>query len=237
MRNNWFQFKQFRIIQEKSALKVGTDAVLLGAWCDVSGAKRIMDVGSGTGVIALMLAQRSLAIIDAVEINDDACIEARINFQNSPWKDRLSLYSADFNHFSQTCILKYDLIVSNPPYFRQSLRSSNHAASMAKHDVSLSFLQLLTGSKQLLSENGRLAVIIPAEAFDDFREAARLVGFYLARKTRVIPKIGKLHKRVLLEFSISQVYPVEDELVILVGKDKYSDQYIELAKDFYLNMG
>ena len=235
MGNPWFQFKQFRIEQEKSALKVGTDGVLLGAWCSVHGATRILDVGTGTGLIALMLAQRSEAEISAIEINEDACKDALNNFQKSPWADRLKLISADFNHFCNDRSAYYDLIVSNPPYFKKSLISADSAASVARHDVSLSFLQLIGGSKRLLTEKGRLAVILPVKAFDDFRETARLTGFYLYRKTLVIPKIGKAPKRVLLEFSVSAVYPIFDELVILLERDKYSDGYAELTKEFYLN--
>jgi len=235
MGNSWFQFKQFRIEQEKSALKVGTDGVLLGAWCSVQGATRILDVGTGTGLIALMLAQRSEAEISAIEISEDACKDALNNFQKSPWADRMKLIQADFNHFSNDRSEYYDLVISNPPYFKRSLISANLAASMARHDISLSFIQLITGSKRLLTEKGRLAVILPVEMLDDFRETARFAGFYLCRKTMVIPKIGKAPKRVLLEFSVSAVYPVVDELVILLEQDKYSDNYIELTKEFYLN--
>ena len=235
MGNSWFQFKQFRIEQEKSALKVGTDGVLLGAWCKVHETSRVLDVGTGTGLIALMLAQRSEAEISAIEINEDAYRDALNNFQKSPWTDRLSLYPADFNIFQESHSLRYDLVVSNPPYFERSPKSANPASSVARHDVSLSFLQLITGSKRLLTEKGRLAVILPAEALDDFRETARLAGFYLCRKTMVIPKIGKAPKRVLLEFSVSAVYPIFDELVILLERDKYSDDYVELTKEFYLS--
>ncbi len=265
MSNTWFQFKQFRITQERSALKVGTDGVLLGAWCrspekgeegerereddeilvetqfmaspnKKGNSWHFLDVGTGTGLIALMLAQRSEAEISAIEINPDACEDAKNNFQNSPWKERLILISEDFNQFSRRFVEKFDLVVSNPPYFKQSLRSKDQAASVARHDVSLSFLQLVRGAKAILTDSGRLAVIIPFEAFDDFRETARLSGFFMARKTLVIPKAGKAPKRVLLEFSVKPVYPVDDELVILKENGGYSDSFISLTKDFYLNL-
>jgi tRNA1Val (adenine37-N6)-methyltransferase len=235
MSNNWFQFKHFRIEQEKSALKVGTDGVLLGAWCIVNGAKHILDVGTGTGVIALMLAQRSAAQIHAIEINKEACEDATENFRNSPWDERLALFPADFNDFCKLDSNQYDLIASNPPFFKQSFKSAVSASSMARHDVSLTFLQLISGAKKLLNKTGRLAVIIPVEAFDSFRETARLCGFYLSRKTVVIPKAGKSPKRVLLEFSVAAVYPTTNELVILVSDNKYSDAFRELTKEFYLN--
>ncbi len=266
MSNTWFQFKQFLISQEKSALKVGTDGVLLGAWCRIpeKGEKgerktengeiqvetqfiaspntrgnslHFLDVGTGTGLVALMLAQRSEAEISAIEINPDACVDAQNNFQNSPWKERLNLISEDFNQFRCHCDEKFHLVVSNPPYFKQSLRSADLAESVARYDVSLSFSQLITGAKAVLTVAGRLAVILPFEAFDDFRETARLAGFYLSRKTLVIPKAGRKPKRVLLEFSVLPVYPVVDELVILQEDGNYSAQFITLTKDFYLNFG
>ncbi|MCX6221765.1 MAG: methyltransferase [Bacteroidia bacterium] len=234
MSNTWFQFKQFLITQENSALKVGTDGVLLGAWCGVTGAKRILDVGTGTGVIALMLAQRSDAEITAVEISEGACLDARHNFQNSPWSERLALYSGDFNNFLKSHALSFDLVVCNPPFFKQSLKSFDLASSIARHDVMLTFEQLITGTKKLLTSQGRLAVILPFEALDDFRETARLAGFYLGRKTTIIPKVGRPPKRVLLEFSVSVTYPEANELMVLLDSQTYSEKFIELTKEFYL---
>ena len=235
MSNSWFQFKQFRIDQENSALKVGTDGVLLGAWCDISGCQRILDVGTGTGLIAMMLAQKSDAMISAIEIDAEACKDALHNFRNSSWADRLALFSGDFNVFQESHSLQYDLIVSNPPFFKKSLRSAEMSSSVARHDVSLSFQQVITGSKRLLNEAGRLAVIIPFEELDDFREMARLEGFYFCRKTSVVPKTGKPPKRVLLEFSVAPAYPEISELVILQGRDIYSESFVQLTKEFYLN--
>ena len=235
MGNAWFQFKQFRVSQEKSALRVGTDGVLLGAWCDVKPSTRILDVGTGTGVIALMLAQRTPSNIEAVEISAEACSDASFNFENSPWKERLTLHCEDFLKLHASELPPFDLIVSNPPFFKNSLRSADHSSSLARHDIGLSFEQLISGARNLLTPVGRLAVIIPADAFDDFRETARLTGFYLARKTLVIPKTGKPPKRVLLEFSLVPCYPFEEELVILLGDQQYSDKFISLTKDFYLN--
>jgi tRNA1Val (adenine37-N6)-methyltransferase len=261
MSNSWFQFKQFRIVQGRSALKVGTDGVLLGAWCDVSGAKRILDAGTGTGVIALMLAQRtenlidkgdagadsnidtrngpkannSVPMIDAVEISAGACSDADINFRNCPWKNRLTLHCNDFRQFHTSGMPPFDLIVSNPPFFKNALRSADHSSSVARHDVTLTFEQLIAGAKKLLTPQGRLAVIIPTDAFDDFRGMARLTGFYLARKTLVIPRTGKDPKRILLEFSVVPCYPVSDELVILLNEVQYSDSFIALTREFYLN--
>ncbi|MEI7422883.1 MAG: hypothetical protein WCK18_12350 [Prolixibacteraceae bacterium] len=277
MGNPWFQFKKFRVSQEKSALRVGTDGVLLGAWCGINGAKRILDVGTGTGVIALMLAQRTeilinnfevyggegqihvstaeinphsdsviahmnepsaddiAARIEAVEICVEACEDATFNFRESPWNDRLNLHCEDFRKLPVSGKTSFDLIISNPPFFKNSLRSADHSSSVARHDVTLTFEQLVLGAKELLTPQGRLAVIVPAESFSDFRETARLAGFYLSRKTLLIPKTGKPPKRVLLEFSVVPCYPVEEELVILLNDQQYSAEFISLTREFYLN--
>jgi tRNA1Val (adenine37-N6)-methyltransferase len=236
MGNTWFQFKQFHIEQERTALKVGTDGVLLGAWCMVQEAKHILDVGTGTGLIALMLAQRSEAEITAIEIDENAFLEANSNFKKSPWSERLQVLHGDFNQLLDSTSKFYDLVVCNPPFFKNSLKSADAASSLARHDVTLSFLQLIRGSRRLLHDHGKLAVILPFEATIDFRETARMEGFYLSRQTNIIPRTGKPAKRVLMEFSRLTVYPDVNELVILCVRDKYSEGFIELTKDFYLNV-
>jgi len=231
--NNWFEFKQFRIEQEKAAMKVGTDGVLIGAWTPVNDALRILDVGTGTGLIALMLAQRSNARIDAVEIDKLACEEAEYNFAQSPWNDRLTVINTDFQMFANLPFEAYDLIVSNPPFFVNSLKTKNVALSVARHDELLSFDQLIIGARKLLNKTGRFCVIIPYTSCTDFRESARLAGFYLGRQTPVIPKSGRSPKRVLLEFTIVPGYPVENELSILEENGSYSEAYQSLTSPFY----
>ena len=232
-RNNWFQFKEFRIEQQKAAMKVGTDGVLLGAWTPVNGATRILDIGTGTGLIALMLAQRSSAIIDAVEIDNLAFVEARFNFEQSPWKDRLKVFYSDFLTFTTQSSAPYDLIVSNPPFFVDSLKTNNAALTVARHNDKLSFDQLITGARKLLSDSGRLCVIIPFTSFTDFRETARLRGFYLSQRTNVIPKDGRPAKRILLEFTVERGYAVDNEVVILDKDGFYSEAYKTLTSPFY----
>lgn len=232
-RNNWFEFKQFRIEQHKAAMKVGTDGVLLGAWTPVNDVRRILDVGTGTGLIALMLAQRSNAMIDAVEIDELACAEAKFNFEQSPWSDRLRVLHSDFHLFASLLYESYDLIISNPPFFVNSLKTRNAALTVARHNDMLSFNQLVLGARKLLNSSGRFCVIIPFTSCVEFRENARLSGFYLSHKTNIIPKSGRAPKRVLLEFTIQPGYPVEDGLTILDENGDYAQNYKTLTAPFY----
>jgi len=232
-RNNWFEFKQFRIEQHKAAMKVGTDGVLLGAWAPIDNACRILDIGTGTGLIALMLAQQSDAIIDAVEIDEQACEEAKYNFEQSPWRDRLKVFCCDFHLFTDMPREPYDMIVSNPPFFINSLKTNSTALTVARHNDMLSFNQLISGAQKLLSKTDRLCVIIPFTSSIEFRESARLAGFYLRRQTNIIPKSGRVPKRVLLEFTIQPGYPAEDELTVLDENGFYTENYKTLTAPFY----
>ena len=232
-RNNWFVFKQFRIEQQKAAMKVCTDGVLLGAWTPINEALQILDVGTGTGLISLMIAQRSEAIIDAVEIDKAASEEANYNFEQSKWSNRLKVFHAGFQEFSDTTSEHYDLIVSNPPFFINSLKSKDFALSVARHNDLLSFNQLVSGSRRLLNSNGRLCVIIPFPSWVEFKESARLSGLYLRQHTMVIPKLGRAPKRVLMEFSLDACYPVNNELVVLDEDGNYTEAYKKLTAPFY----
>jgi len=234
-RNKWFEFKQFRIEQSKAAMKVGTDGVILGAWTSVDNASRILDVGTGTGLIGLMLAQRSNAAIDAVEIDEDAYYEAKFNFEQSSWKDRLRIFHSDFNIFSKEHEQSYDLIVCNPPFFMDSLKTSDPQLAVARHNGSMTFDQLIRGSVKLLKDTGRLSVIIPSESFDEFRETARLGGFYLHQQCKVISKPGKPAVRVLLEFSLFKGYTESSEILIKDDQGQFTHQFKKLTCSFYLN--
>jgi len=232
-RNNWFEFKQFRIEQQRSAMKVGTDGVLLGSWAAVKDTRRILDVGTGTGLIALMVAQRSEARIDAVEIDAAASEEATHNFRKSAWSERLNLINADFLQFAGSSDCTYDLIVSNPPFFVNSVKTNDAALSVARHNDMLSFNQLILGARKLLASSGRLCVILPTLSFVEFRENARLSGFYLHHLTTVIPKPGKVPKRILMEFSLDAGYPDEDSLTIMDSDGGYTLAYKTLTSPFY----
>jgi tRNA1Val (adenine37-N6)-methyltransferase len=236
MSNNYFSFKQFTIYQDQCAMKVGTDGVLLGSWTDVENASRILDVGTGTGLIAIMLAQRSTALIDGVEIEKNACLQARKNATGSPWHKRINLYHDSIQHFSKSRSSGYDIIVSNPPYFQNSLKPPGRLKTLAKHDEGLSYASLLSCSAKLLIPGGRLSFIVPAADQKQFTSLADFHRLQPSRLTWVRPAPMKDYSRCLMEFSAKPgIAYVENELVI--RKDDltaYSDEYVELTRDFYL---
>ena len=273
--NLGFQFKQFFVRHDRCAMKVGTDGVLLGCWSGYDAAAgsptiphryhyvRCLDIGSGSGLIALMLAQRFPdALIDAIDIDEAAVEQAAENFAASPWSDRLHAYCAKLQEWSivnsqfansqfansQFSILNsqlYSLIVSNPPYFQNSLKNPDKGRQTARHTDTLSFCELIHHSTRLLSENGILALILPAEAESEVCELAQAEGLSLTRITRVYSKESKPARRVLLAFEKSKsrntdistsrnTAPVEDTLVLEDEKGGRSAAYRELTKDFYL---
>ena len=229
-----FHFKQFSIYQDKCAMKVGTDGVLLGAWADVENAVRILDIGTGTGLLALMLAQRtSDALIDAIEIEENAYIQAKENVANSSWKERITVFCKALQNFEPA--KKYDLIVSNPPYFLHSLKNPDAAKKTARHTDTLMPSELITHAKRLLCENGRLSVIYPTIEALLFIKEAENQQLYCSRITKVFPNIGTKEKRLLMEFSVMPAECRTDEICIENNaRHDYTEQYKELTKDFYL---
>lgn len=235
-RNNYFQFKKFTVVQEKSAMKVGTDGVLLGAWINPGVAETILDVGTGTGLIALMLAQRSEAEITAIEIEKNAAGEASENVARSPWKERIKVVHAAFQEFSETNNQAFGLIVSNPPYFSNALKSSNTMRSVARHDEKLPFYKLVQGARKLLRPDGRLAVILPVPAWKEFSDIAGFYGLFPIRILRVKPAPEREPNRILCEFGTAREDLTEETLTILnIDGKSYSDDYKRLTRDFYLN--
>lgn len=234
-KNNWFQFKQFRIIQEKAAMKVGTDAVLLGAWADLSGAQKILDIGTGTGVIALMIAQRSDAKITAIEIEKNAAAEAAENVRNSPWSKRISVENTSFQKFAEESQNKYDCIVSNPPYFDNNLKSADKNLAMARHNDLLPLADLAEGTSKLLLESGKLSLILPVETALKFLELAAAYNLHLVRLTEVShTPLSKAH-RYLLEFSKKRM-PLKRNILSIKTEDglDYSPAYKSITRHFYL---
>jgi tRNA1Val (adenine37-N6)-methyltransferase len=230
-----FQFKQFTIHQDQCAMKVGTDGVLLGAWTDCSSAQRILDIGIGTGLIALMLAQRSKAIIDGIEIDELATQQALQNVENSPWAERINIIHQSFQDFCNTQTKPYDLIVSNPPYFENSLKSPSASRTTARHTDSLTSLEIISACKKLLTKNGKLSLILPVQEGIECIVKAKEQGLYLQRKTTVIPRRGAAVKRILLCVGFEDCICQEAELLIeMDSRHEYSEEYKELTRDYYL---
>ncbi|MFM7015181.1 MAG: tRNA1(Val) (adenine(37)-N6)-methyltransferase [Bacteroidota bacterium] len=237
MSNPYFNFKQFSIQQELCSMKVGTDGVLIGAWANVSHASRILDIGTGTGLIALMLAQRSKATIVGVDAEENAFKQSEINFNASPWKERLTIVLSKIQEYLSD--EKFDIIVSNPPYFTGYYSSDDLSRDIARAaDVLLPYEDLITAAKRLLKEEGRLSLILPADQQEKISSIALQNGFVLSRCTFVKTKIGKDPKRVLLELvnSNKEIELICDELVIQSDDNGrvYTQEYINLTKDFYL---
>jgi tRNA1Val (adenine37-N6)-methyltransferase len=234
--NRDFHFKQFSVCHARSSMKVGTDGVLVGAWVNVSDAQVILDVGTGTGVIALMLAQRTAAgtSIDAVEMDEDACLDADTNFRQSPWPGKLHLYRTTLQHFKPD--KKYDLIISNPPYFINSSKPPDKNRHRARHADTLSHQDLLQCSSQLLHSEGRLAVILPNTEGEIFIDLAKQYNLGCIRKGAFHSRATKPVERWLLEFSPGIHTPEPEKIILYEGGNQWSDQYIRLSKDFYLNI-
>ncbi|MDP2338782.1 MAG: methyltransferase [Bacteroidota bacterium] len=236
-RNNYFQFKQFRIIQERSAMKVGMDGVLLGAWTDTTGAGRILDIGTGTGMIALMMAQKnSIAQIDAIEIDPEAFHEASLNIQESAWNDRIRIERCSFQEFSECSTLRYDLIVSNPPFFaKDGLKAPVQNRAQSRHSDSLPMEVLISGASGLLNKNGRIVLVLPSESLQEIEHLAVSNKLYASRLCRIKPNPQKPDFRILIELTNSECTIQESELVIEFEKHHdYTPDYKELTKDFYL---
>lgn len=236
-----FKFKEFTVHQHKTAMKIGTDAVLLGAWCTIGEfSDAILDVGSGTGVISLMLAQRSDAMaIDAVEVEENAYEQTVENFEQSDWADRLFCYNASFVDFAEEMEEdeeQYDVIVSNPPFYSDNYETENEARNKARFTSSLSFEELLVGVHKLLSENGVFSLIIPFKEEKSFIDLAKKYNLHLNRVCRVKGTPNAEVKRSLLELSFVEAPIQEEELIIEIKRHQYTNAYINLTKDFYLKM-
>ena len=236
-----FRFKQFEVCHAGCAMKVGTDAVLLGSWANcqpsaVSCQQRILDAGTGSGVIALMLAQRfEKAAIDAIDIDGDAVQQARENFERSKWSNRLTCRQIALQELAVETSDYYDAIVSNPPYFVDSLKNPNQQRQTARHTDTLSYEELLRAAQRLLKETGSLSLILPAEAEPTLLELAAEVGLYPTRLVHVYSKPGKPVKRILIELQKRNDQPCEESHFYIESESSpRSDEYTALTKDFYL---
>jgi tRNA1Val (adenine37-N6)-methyltransferase len=234
-----FKFKQFSIQQDKTAMKVGTDGVLLGSWAPIHHDPfSVLDIGAGTGIIALMLAQRTHAEqIDALEIDEEAYEQAVENFENSPWGDRLFCFHAGLDEFIDEPEDEYDLIVSNPPFYAEDYKTENEQRDLARFQDAMPFEELVEAADLLLSEKGVFAVILPFKEEERFIALAKEAELYPIKITRVKGTPKSEIKRSLLAFSRNENSEIEiDELTIEIDRHVYTSEYIALTKDFYLKM-
>ena len=235
MSNNYFKFKQFTIYHDRCAMRVGTDGVLLGAWASVDGVRRALDVGTGSGLIALQLAQRSPEMqITALEIDPEAAGQARENVARSPWAERVEVVCGDFKTYVP--VEKFDLLISNPPYFVDALRSPDARRRTARHTEGLDYGLLFRRAVNMLVPGGRLAVIFPTEVEALALDSAFACGWFVSRRTNVYTKPGKKCRRLLLEFGQTPASYKENDLYIEKAEGGYSEEYVELTREFYLNM-
>ena len=236
MSNSFFSFKQFTVHQDKCAMKVGIDGVLLGAWASVENCQNILDIGTGTGLIALMLTQRSEASIIGIDIEKDAAVQATENVKISPWKDRIRILEQSFQDFADTTNQQFDLIVSNPPYFNNSLKAPLENRSIARHTDSLSHKELIENALKIMQSQARICFILPLKEGLDCVQFAETKGLFCSKRVNVFPKRDGEVKRLLLEFRTTKCEPEVSDLVIEESRHIYSPEFVELCKDFYLKL-
>lgn len=232
-----FRFKQFSIRQDNTAMKIGTDGTLLGAWVDISNATSILDIGTGTAVIALMTAQRNKeALVKALELNEDALIDAAFNIKESPWSDRVELIPSSLQKYNT--VQKFDVIVSNPPFFENSLRSDSRNRNNARHTDSLHYRDILEFAENNLTDKGIVSMILPVENAEKCIEEASSFGMSLKRKTWVKPVPHKPAHRIVFELTKETLDEViENELIVETGKrHDYTADYVALTNTFYIIM-
>ena len=233
MSNNYFKFKQFTIEQENCAMKVGTDGCLLGGWFDTTESHEILDIGCGSGLIAIMAAQRSNATVTGIEIDCEAAKQATTNVNNSPWKERIEIINKDFLEYSPEKL--FDTIVCNPPYFINSLKCDNTSRALARHSDSLDCNDFFRHAKHISTDNAKISIVIPCDILNEWRTAAHLYGFFDKRVTYIKTTPRKQPKRVLIEF-IKGCYttPLEHTFVLEDEPGVYSNEATGILRDFYL---
>lgn len=233
MASKGFTFKQFEINHEGSAMKVGTDGVLLGAWCSCRDVRRIADVGAGTGLISLMCAQRNGdATIDAIEIDHSAAECARANIARSAWSERIRVIESAIQDF--TTEERYDLIVSNPPYFSETLQSPDPSRATARHNCSLPHRYLIAAAQRLLTPEGRLSLILPSDEARRFAMQAVAAGLHLRRRCEVATKPAAAPKRTMSEWSLNGGESTIEQLTLANADGERSEEYRRLTEEFYL---
>lgn len=234
MPNNYFQFKQFKVEQDKCAMKVCTDSCLFGAWITIpENYKSILDIGTGTGLLSLMLAQKINAKIEAIEIDENAFAQATINFNNSIWKDRLTCYSGDIKTFPFT--KKYDFIVCNPPFYKDEFLSNSHGEKIAKHSLFLTLKELMISFNKLLTDDGKFAILLPYYRKEEFEKLAAQY-FFIPEKTLDIKQTPKhdFFRYAGIFSKQTNTKQTNQEIIIKSSEDNYSNEFIELLESYYL---
>jgi tRNA1Val (adenine37-N6)-methyltransferase len=231
-----FYFKQFKVEDGRSTMKVGTDAVLLGAVAEVEKASDILEIGTGCGVIALMLAQRSQARIDAVEIDEESVKQARENAGHSPWNERIQIIHSSLQDFVIRSDIKYSLVVSNPPFFSRSLKSPDKKRNISRHNDSLTFEELLVSSFELMLDSASLWLILPVNEYEEFIEKVANKGFFIHYKMKVASREGKEYQRVILQLKKIPAGKIREwELTIKTLDNSFTKEYRELTREFYID--
>ena len=229
-----FTFKQFEVRQERCAMKVGTDGVLLGAWARVEHCSHILDMGTGTGLVALMAAQRSHADIVAIDLDSDAVAQAAENVASSPWGNRIQVVEADARVLCSSQL--FDAILCNPPFFENSLKCPDSARTMARHTDTLSFDELARSASSLLAPDGELSVVIPYDRAHDMTVSAACNGLFATRQTIIVPVQGGKPKRILMAFTREGSSHTTEMLCIQDPERQYTPEYVSLVENFYLKM-
>jgi tRNA1Val (adenine37-N6)-methyltransferase len=231
-----FHFKRFSVADSQSTMKVGTDAVLLGAAADVAGTGQILEIGTGCGVIALMLAQRSDAHIDAIEIDEESVRQSRENVMQSPWHDRIKIIHRSLQDYVRLSNKNYDLVISNPPFFSRSLKSDNEKRNISRHDEMLSFEELIRCALYLMSHKASFWVILPVKESVEFINIAVGSGLFVRTSMQIIPKPGKASHRVILELKKSPAERISERVLVIRDEyGNYTKDYVELTGEFYLD--
>lgn len=237
MSDSKFSFKQFELHQELCAMKVGTDSVLLGAWANIPAQGYILDIGAGTGILSLMAAQRSTnTYITAIEIDTPAAQQARENIARSNWAHRIEVINGDFTQITDCFDHPFNAIISNPPYFEQSLLSPDAARTTARHTTTLRYDDIFRQARTIIAPEGNLSLVIPADLYQDVNNTAMLYGWGASRLTMVRTTSRKQPKRALCEWRRNYFAPCSEQLLTIhTATGEYSTEYIELTKEFYLN--
>ena len=231
-----FFFKKFGLFHHRSTMKIGTDAILLGRWTEVSENDDVLDIGTGCGLIPLMLAQKGIKSADAVELDNDSYEEAAQNFSNSAWNSRLSAIHDDIKHYSEVCEKKYDLVVSNPPFYFGDNIPEKTKKGLARHTNTLSYNDLLSSVKKLMKPYGRFSLVLPAIESKTFLKDAENQGFFLKKELLIVPIEGKEPNRINMQLVVNQVDKTESETFILRNTDhSFTKEYKDFLKDYYLH--